>query len=77
MYFLAPATDVSWASGDVIKNDCLLLEDVCNLQAAFVQRAEKDIIPPYVIFDMPTEDAYLFLVDGEFVTVFRNKGDEQ
>ncbi len=74
---LALGANASWASGDVTENYCLPLEDVCNLQAEFARRSDQDIMPPYVLFDMPEEDAYLFIIDGEFVMVFMDKGWEQ
>ena len=54
--------------------DCLPLEDVCNLNVSFEQRQAEEVSPPFVYFD-GVKDTFLFLVNGEYVIVIREKGE--
>ena len=54
--------------------DCLPVDDLCHLQVAFEQRMQEEVIPPYILFE-GVKDTYLFHVNGEWVIVFREKGE--
>ena len=52
---------------------CLPVDDLCHLQDDFEQRIQEDVVPQYVLFEGASKDAYLFLIDGEYVIVIRDK----